>query len=252
MARLRQNACMSLQRYVLECVGCGAPVTDKLRCCPWCAKPIREEALGRGVESSRQGHATIRGVNVVVGAAPGERRGCPFCGASVELRDDHCPYCSNKLVIRSLYLRSLTIEQGGGLTVLSGGSVTFGRPDAAPALAAAATRGDLEAVRARINAGDELDASDERQRTPLLLALENGHREVALWLIAMGATLDDADAKGRTPLHVAAENGMVEIVEVLLREGASPRSRTRSGETPARAAERAGHTALAQRLARAR
>ncbi len=239
---------MPLQRYVLRCTGCRAPVADTLRCCPYCAKPIRADALGAGVQAERQGHVTIRGVTVVVGAAPDETRECPFCGASVAVKDEHCGYCRARIVLRSLYLRSLTIEGGGGLTVFSGGSVTIGRPGAAPALSVAAAAGDLAGVRERLDAGDEIDATDDRKRTPLLLALEAGHLDVASFLVAMGATLDDPDAKGRTPLHVAAEKGLHDFVEVLLREGASPALKTRGGDTPARVAERAGHAALATRL----
>jgi len=197
----------------MQCPSCGAPVADVLRVCPYCARPVTAAALGPGVRAERQGHVTIDNAHVVVGVESGEQRRCPFCGATSEAGVELCAHCGARLIIKTLFLRSLTIEKGGSLTVFSGGSVTIGRPGPAPYLTDAATRGDLETVKARINAGDELDAVDELKKTPLMLALEHGHDDVARFLIAMGANLDDRDARGRTALDYAKG----ELADVLQR-----------------------------------
>lgn len=189
---------MSRTRFVMKCPSCGAPVVDARRCCPYCSKPIHADALGKGVRSGKQGHVTIDDAHVVVGAEAGEHRTCAFCGATTDAQLELCNHCGARLVIKTLFLRSLTIEKGGSMSIFSGGSVTIGRPDPAPLLSEAATQGDLEKVKARINAGDEVDAVDSKKRTPLILALQNNHADVARYLIAMGANLDDADIDGRT------------------------------------------------------
>ena len=47
-----------------------------------------------------------------------------------------------------------------------------------------------------------MDARDQRRflRTPLALAVENGHLEAAKMLLKHGAHIDACDADGRTPL----------------------------------------------------
>ena len=47
-----------------------------------------------------------------------------------------------------------------------------------------------------------MDARDHRRflRTPLALAVENGHLEAAGMLLKHGAHIDACDADGRTPL----------------------------------------------------
>jgi hypothetical protein len=204
---------MSRARFVMQCPSCGAPVTDALRVCPYCAQPVTAEALGIGTRTEKQGHLTIDDAHVMIGAESGEQRRCPFCGAMSDAGVELCAHCGARLIIKSLFLRSLVIEKGGSLSVFSGGSVTIGRPGPAPRLTEAATQGDLETVKARINAGDELDAVDALMKTPLMLALEHGHDEVARFLIAMGANLDDRDAQGRTALDYATG----ELADVLQR-----------------------------------
>lgn len=210
---------------------------------------MRAEGLGGGASSSRQGHLTLgQGTHVVVGAAAGEVRDCPYCGASVATAAVTCSHCGHAVVLTSLYLRKLVVERGASLTVDRGGKVIIGRPGPAPELSRAAAEGDLAKVKLRLEHGDDVDATADGKRTPLIQALEGGHLEVANQLIAMGATLDDADDAGRTPLHVAAERGLETVVEVLLREGANPQLETRRGKRAADLAQAAGHDALAVRL----
>lgn len=204
---------MSRNRFVMKCLSCGAPVVDSRKCCPYCSAPLRADALGPGVRSEKHGHVIIDDAHVVVGAEVGEHRTCPFCGATTAAARELCSHCGARIVIKTLFLRSLTIEKGGSMTIFSGGSVTIGRPDPAPRLSEAATQGDLEKVKARLNAGDELDAVDAKKRTPLMLALINKHDDVARYFIAMGADLDVEDIDGRTARDFASP----ELADVIAR-----------------------------------
>jgi CubicO group peptidase (beta-lactamase class C family) len=108
-----------------------------------------------------------------------------------------------------------------------------GKEDAPPAatLHAAALQGDLEAVRAHIRAGADLDARDPYGSTPLILATTFGRTEVARALIAAGADLSIADRHGSRPLHLAAFLGRVQILEALLERGADRFARNMEGST---------------------
>jgi len=204
---------------------------------------LREDARGAG-------HLVIDGgERVVLGAAPGETRECPFCGASVAAEHKFCASCGSKVVIETMYMRSLTITGGGGLTIHAGGSLRIGRPPAAPLLVGAASRGDVAAIKARLDAGDEIDGADDDGVTALHRALAARQEDAARYLLAMGASVSDSDARGDEPLHIAAAAGVAPLVEVLLAEGADAGARNGSGLRPADVARSAGHDALARRLA---
>lgn len=113
----------------MKCPHCGAPVADTLHLCPYCAKKLGIEALGMngGLRSDGAGGLTItKGARVVVGAAAGEARECPFCGARTPAAEKFCAYCKSKLVLESLWIRRLDITEGGSLQVLRGGKVRIG------------------------------------------------------------------------------------------------------------------------------
>lgn len=239
---------MSRTRYVLQCPGCAAPVADSLRQCPYCARPVRADALGPGVTTTAPGKVVVHGTHVEVGAEAGAVRACPFCGASTAAAERRCAHCQAKLVIETMYLRTLVIERSGSMTVHAGAKVIIGRPGPAPRLSQAAKAGDLAKVKERVNAGDEVDATDASLKTPLLLALEAGALDVARYLLSMGANVADASAEGLTPLHVAAARGADEVVDALLAEGADANAKTQAKETPADAAAKASHAPLAERL----
>ncbi len=209
---------------------------------------MRPDALGAGVTLTGPGQVVVHDAHVVVGADAGEARACPFCGATTPAADKRCAHCGAKLVIETMYLRRLVIEKGGSMTIHAGAKVIIGRPGPAPKLTQAAKAGDLQKVKERLDAGDELDATDLALKTPLLLSLEAGAVEVARYLLAMGANVADASAEGLTPLHVAAARGLDAVVDALLAEGADANAKTKDRRTPADDAERAGHAALAERL----
>lgn len=104
-----------------------------------------------------------------------------------------------------------------------------GARGAGPALAQAAGRGDLEAVRRLLASGEPADAAAAdragRRFVPLHRAAMRGHPEVVRELLAAGAAIDARVGGGpppwdRSALHLAAAAGHRTVVELLLAAGA--------------------------------
>ncbi len=99
----------------------------------------------------------------------------------------------------------------------------------------------------QVNVGAQYAASDlrgaERVRkirsrdTPLHVAAENGHKEVAALLLHAGAYLDARDVRNATPLHYAAYRGQADLAGLLLDSGADVNARDRFSQTPLKYAE---------------
>ena len=68
--------------------------------------------------------------------------------------------------------------------------------------------------------------------TPLLNAVVGGHKDLVELLLANKAAVNVEDDAGRTPLHVAAENGYTEIAELLLASKADVNAKNRDGDAP--------------------
>lgn len=139
-------------------------------------------------------------------------------------------------------------------------------------------RNDLDGVRAEVAAGVPLESVDYRDKTPLLLAAEQGRMEIveylveagadvnattppesgavtalryaidnedylmAKYLIDHGADVNLANAGGWTPIMTAARIGNREIIQLLLDNGARLDVRTEDGLTPVRIASNNGWT----------
>jgi ankyrin repeat protein len=73
------------------------------------------------------------------------------------------------------------------------------------ALMFAARDGHIEAVRALLAAGAEVDFADPDGSTPLLVALMNGHWDVAKLLVDSGADVNLWDWWGQSPLYMAVD-----------------------------------------------
>ena len=67
----------------------------------------------------------------------------------------------------------------------------------------AASNGDLEALRERIERGDDVDGRDRVGWTPLMSACNRGHLECAQALIDAGAARDQVNVYGSTALMEA-------------------------------------------------
>jgi hypothetical protein len=97
-------------------------------------------------------------------------------------------------------------------------------------------RGDVDRVREAVRMGADPDHGNA-----LIVAVRNGHREVADVLIRAGATLDARDERGSTALHWAAAKGDIELVRRLVEAGADINAKDVIGYTPAHVAAAMGH-----------
>ena len=68
--------------------------------------------------------------------------------------------------------------------------------------------------------------------TPLHLALQRGHMEVARLLVELGADATAQDNQGWTPLHWAAKEGSMDLAYLLIVQGADVTAQDNDGWTP--------------------
>jgi ankyrin repeat protein len=108
----------------------------------------------------------------------------------------------------------------------------------------AAMKGDLQALRALLKQGADVNAVQGDGVTALHWAATRGDAEMARVLILAGANLRAATRfGGYTPLHVAAERGHAGVVQALVQAGADANATTPRGTTALMLAAAAGDTA---------
>lgn len=79
----------------------------------------------------------------------------------------------------------------------------------------ACKRGEIEFVRRNLSEGVSANFADYDLRTPLHLAVEEGHVDVALLLLENGANYHAKDRWGTTPITQAVVQGQAEIIDLL-------------------------------------
>lgn len=122
------------------------------------------------------------------------------------------------------------------------------RPDAT--LLEAARSGDPDLAAVALRAGADLEARDERRRTPLLLAVTGDHLAVARLLVALGASPDAFDDQHDTPWLVTGVTGSVAMAEVLLPHRPDLTLLNRYGGTSIIPASERGHVDYVRRVSR--
>ena len=115
-------------------------------------------------------------------------------------------------------------------------------------LSGAARLGHTEVVQALLDAGADMDKANDEGETPLYGAAWGGHIKVVQALVDAGADKDKADDGGWTPLYRAAWRGYIEVVQALLDAGADMDKADDEGETPLYGAAWEGHTKVVQAL----
>ncbi|SDS72935.1 ankyrin repeat domain-containing protein [Bradyrhizobium canariense] len=120
-----------------------------------------------------------------------------------------------------------------------------------PAVYAAAS-GRLDIVKQLLAGNTDINARYANDLTLLMWASgpdegipEAQAIEVVSYLLDSGARTDDRDARGRTPLMIAAEGGHAEIANLLLSHGADPSLKDKAGK---RAADLTVLSSLRERL----
>ncbi|XP_048246396.1 ankyrin repeat domain-containing protein 17-like [Haliotis rufescens] len=86
------------------------------------------------------------------------------------------------------------------------------------------------------------DSSGNNGVTPIMVAAENGHKNVFDLLVNKGCSLTTVDDSGRNILHCACVGGNVQIVEYIISQGSVDLTRKdKEGQTPIMLAAENGH-----------
>ena len=115
-------------------------------------------------------------------------------------------------------------------------------------LADAAQRREIEAVRALLDEGIDVDAPQADGATALAWAVHWDDLATAGLLLAAGADANAANDLGVTPLMLASQNASVPMVELLVRAGADPNAARPAGGTALMMAARSGDATVLRRL----
>ena len=98
---------------------------------------------------------------------------------------------------------------------------------------AAASTGDLQAIKRYIEEGGDVNALDGGFKlSAMSWAALHGQPEVVQLLVENGAEVDIKSGDGATPLHSAAFFGRTDVAKLLLENGADPQTRNNDGATP--------------------
>ena len=96
--------------------------------------------------------------------------------------------------------------------------------------------------------GAAVNARDDQERTPVMLAAAAGLKSMVNTLISRGATVDDVDKSGATALHHAVQGGNPEIARELIRTKADVGATDKWGCAPLHYAATAGDAETVQVL----
>ncbi len=108
--------------------------------------------------------------------------------------------------------------------------------------------GSPEGLSWYLDLGVRVNAAGDNGYTALHIAADEGHANVAEFLLANGADVNATSKNGYTPLHLAVLEGHRDVVEVLLAHGADVNPHDWEGKTPLRLALDKGHNEIADLL----
>lgn len=120
----------------------------------------------------------------------------------------------------------------------------------APEFFARISRGDMSTVVLFVNAGMDIDTPNEQGWTPLMVALFEGHEEVALFLIKKGANVNFSDRSGYQPVHWAAFKAYTTVIDEIVTRSGDVNAQTDYGWTALLQAASLGHVATVDCLLR--
>ncbi len=107
----------------------------------------------------------------------------------------------------------LAVKEGAAASISE--LAAYDREDLDSALLLAALLGKTEVIDVLTSYGASVYARMDGDRTPLMLAAQNGHLDSARLLAELGSSRHAVDAEGRTAARLAEEAGYPEIVEAL-------------------------------------
>ncbi|OCT84861.1 CARD- and ANK-domain containing inflammasome adapter protein [Xenopus laevis] len=112
----------------------------------------------------------------------------------------------------------------------------------------AAELGKSEAAQALIEKGAQLDVRTPNMSTALHLAVQGGDASVTKLLIRRGMNINIAGPGDQTPLHLAAFHNKQELADILIAAGANVNAATKELVTPLHIASQRGNLHVAQSL----
>jgi ankyrin repeat protein len=120
-------------------------------------------------------------------------------------------------------------------------------------LVACVTSGNIDAVRLKLAAGEDVNARDATGATLLMLAAFSGDLPMVKLLMACGAAVNAKDEQGWTPLTRAVHNaelnrGFADVVQALIDDGADIEAAIGFGVRPLMLAAGYGETAVVEVL----
>ena len=95
-----------------------------------------------------------------------------------------------------------------------------------------AENGMGEFVDTMVELGAIVDGKCAGERTPLCLAADEGHLDVARKLLSHGASVEELDEDGFSALHRACSSGNPDLVKLLLDHGSNPSLKSNISTTP--------------------
>ena len=121
--------------------------------------------------------------------------------------------------------------------------------DGADTVVEAARAGDVDAVRALLKRGSDVNQAQGDGMTALHYAAQSGQVDLVQMLLSAGANARATTRLGGyTPLHLASLGGHASAVAALIASGASAESRTTTGATALMLAARSGSVETVNRL----
>ena len=133
-------------------------------------------------------------------------------------------------------------------SVLDETNATEVQPDGMTALHWIAFHGNAVLMAKLAPLVGDVNVRNDYQLTPLAIAAQNGHSDVAQVLLDVGADPNLTAAGKVTPLLLAARSGNVELVDALLSHGAEVDAKEHKQQTALMWAAAAGHAGVIDRL----
>jgi len=91
---------------------------------------------------------------------------------------------------------------------------------------------NVESVKSLITKGADIESTNKKGKTPLIIAAQFNALDAAKVLVEAGANLNVQHNNGGTPLFFAAKNDSVKVAQLLLANGANSTIKNTEGYTP--------------------
>lgn len=237
--------------------GQGEVAADTVRTIPAAAPPPVQDSDAPPLRAIREAQQLLARLGYEPGPVDGTWNRRTGRAYHAFLRDTGLPAAEMLTPIALRAMRAVVKRSGGGPVSSRAAAVAPEAartlPEASPvppapvrpdALHRAAQEGDIDGLKAALDAGVDPNAPDARGWTALMHAANKGYTLLVDSLLGAGADTDLRAADSATVLFIAALHGHAEIVAALIRAGADASVRGPKGMTPLEVAQERGHTKI--------